>query len=184
MREIQRRHLPHVESRDVVYENPYQHVYKAKLDFGDFSKDIVVTDYGQRAGLIIDGPEGILLVRQYRYLIDSVSWEIPGGKVDPGEGLAEAARRECLEETGFACGELKPLLAFHPGLDTLYNPTYLFYATDYKNMGKVNESHKEEVCGRSWVPLDECIVMISCGVIVDSLSIIALLSYNAFIKQK
>ena len=29
-------------------------------------------------------------------------WEFPGGKIDPGETPAEAARRECLEETGLA----------------------------------------------------------------------------------
>lgn len=176
--------VPRVALREEVYRNPYQTVHRVCVDFEKVTKEIFVTDFGQRVGVIIDGPEGILLIRQYRHLIDSISWEIPGGKVDPGEGLAEAARRECLEETGIACGELRPLLAFHPGLDTLYNPTHLFYATEFKDMGAADESHKNEVCGRSWIPLDKCISMVSSGVIVDSLSVIALLSYKTFVRSK
>lgn len=170
--------------RQVVYENQYQQVYKVRLEFRTHSKEIFVTDYGQRAGVIVEGRDGILLVRQYRHLIDSISWEIPGGKVDAGEGSAEAARRECLEETGIACGELKPLLVFHPGLDTLYNPTCLFHATEFKEIDGVEASHEGEVCGRSWMPLDECIAMISSGVIVDSFSVIGLLSYKTFVRSK
>lgn len=168
----------------MVYQNAYQQIYSVRLDFADHQKEIFVTDYGQRVGVVIDGPEGILLVRQYRHLIDSISWEIPGGKVDPGEGLAEAAKRECLAETGITCGELKPFLTFHPGLDTLYNPTHLFHATEFKEIDGAGTSHEGEECGRSWMPLDECIAMISSSVIVDSLSVIALLSYKTFVRSK
>jgi 8-oxo-dGTP pyrophosphatase MutT (NUDIX family) len=170
--------------RQVVYQNAYQQIYSVRLDFADHQKEIFVTDYGQRVGVIIDGPEGILLIRQYRHLIDNVSWEIPGGRVDQGEGLEEAARRECMEETGILCRGLKPLIMFHPGLDTLHNPTHLFYARDVDRKGEIQEVHNGEVCGRDWVPLEKCISMISSKVIVDSLSVIALLSYHLFMRQK
>jgi len=175
---------PHIGPRVVVYENPYQQVYKLRLDFGNFAKEVFVTDYGHRVGVIVEGPEGILLARQYRHLIDRVSWEIPGGKVDVGEGLEEAARRECVEETGVLCQELKPLLIFHPGLDTLYNPSHLFFTRKFEEKVDREAIHSNEVCGREWVPLDKCISMIWSQAIVDSLSMIALLSYNSFAKQK
>lgn len=168
----------------MAYENPYQQVYKVRVDFGTVAKDIFVTDYGERVGLVVDGPDGILLTRQYRHLIDRVSWEIPGGKVDKGEDLDEAARRECLEETGILCHELKHLLMFHPGLDTLYNPTHLFHTQIFERKPALELVHSDEVCGQEWVPLEKCISMISSQTIVDSLSVIALLSYNAFIRQK
>ena len=42
----------------------------------------------------------VVLVRQYRYCIDSWIWELPAGSVDPGEDIETAARRECHEEIG------------------------------------------------------------------------------------
>ena len=175
---------PYIGPREVVYRNPYQQVYKVRLELGTFAKDIYVTDYGERVGLVVEGPEGILLTRQYRHLIDRVSWEIPGGKVDKGEGLADAACRECLEETGILCHELKNLLVFHPGLDTLYNPTHLFHTQAFERTPALELVHSDEVCGQEWVPLEKCISMISSQAIVDSLSVIALLSYYTFIRQK
>jgi ADP-ribose pyrophosphatase len=175
---------PRIGQREVVYENPHQQVYKLRLDFGDFSKEIFVTDYGDRVGVVVEGPEGILLARQYRHLIDRVSWEIPGGKVDQAESLEEAARRECVEETGILCRELSPLLMFHPGLDTLYNPTHLFHSHEFEENPGTAVFHGDEASGRDWVPLERCISMISSCKIVDSLTIIALLSYHTFMKQK
>jgi len=170
--------------QETLFENSYQRLYKVSVELGTITKEIFVTDYGERVGVIVEGFQGILLTRQYRHLIDRISWEIPGGKVDLDEGVEDAAQRECLEETGILCRELKPLLMFHPGLDTLYNPTHLFHTRTFEEKTAPERIHRDEVCGQEWVPLEKCIAMISSQIMVDSLSVIALLSYNAFIQRK
>lgn len=168
---------PQIGDRQVVYENQYQQVYQVRANFHGFAKEYFVTDYGRRAGLVVVRGESVLLVRQYRLLINRVSWEIPGGSVDSGETPEAAAVRECLEETGVQCCNLKPLLFFHPGLDTLQNPTYLFYTGEFG--GAMGENlHAHEVIQHHWVPLDCCIEMIFGQQIVDSLSIVGLLAYR------
>lgn len=55
------------------------------------------------------GPDRYLFLRQYRYPIDELSWEIPMGDVETGETVEAAARREVLEETGYVLGDLEPM---------------------------------------------------------------------------
>ena len=44
----------------------------------------------------------IVMVEQYRHGIDTITLEMPGGVVEPGEDPAETASRELLEETGYS----------------------------------------------------------------------------------
>ncbi|WP_344154866.1 NUDIX domain-containing protein [Kribbella yunnanensis] len=51
-----------------------------------------------RAGVVLFSPEGIAVIERVR---DGLTYYVlPGGQVDPGETLAEAARRETYEELG------------------------------------------------------------------------------------
>ena len=171
--------LPWIRQRRVVYSTPYQKIYAVTAEFGDFTKEYFVDEARTRAGLVVDRAGAILLVRQYRLLIDCVSWEVPGGAVDEGETPQQAAVRECLEETGVRCANPQPLLFLHMGLDTLYSPTHLFFSTDVVDEMDSDGVQTQEVSGREWMPLKRCIQMIFEGEIVDSFSIAALLAYHS-----
>src|ERR1039458_1982220 len=43
----------------------------------------------------------VLLERQYRHAANGYLWELPAGRIDPGENALHAAKRELLEETGY-----------------------------------------------------------------------------------
>ena len=70
----------------------------------------------------------VVMVRQYRFGTEDVQLEIPGGLVDPGESPAEAAPRELLEETGYACTRLTSLGSICPNPAILRNRLHTFLA--------------------------------------------------------
>jgi 8-oxo-dGTP pyrophosphatase MutT (NUDIX family) len=169
--------FPQIGPKKTVYEDDYQQLYKVSADFGEFSKEYVVRDSGKRAGMVAVRNKQILLVRQYRLLINDLSWEIPGGKVEVDETPSQAAVRECKEEAGILCDNLKPLINFHLGLDTLLNPTFVFYSNEVTQITG-NHVNPREVVQQQWISGERCLEMINEGTIQDSLTIIALLSYT------
>ena len=48
------------------------------------------------SGVILNSSGEVLLIRTAK-----AGWELPGGRVEPGEDLIAALRREALEETGY-----------------------------------------------------------------------------------
>jgi ADP-ribose pyrophosphatase len=56
----------------------------------------------------------IILVRQYRYVVDKWLWELPAGTLEPGEAPEAAALRECHEEVGKIAGRAEHLVTFYP----------------------------------------------------------------------
>jgi ADP-ribose pyrophosphatase len=55
----------------------------------------------------------ILLIKQYRYAAEDFLYEIPAGRLEPGEDPLECARRELLEETGCSAERIEPLYTFY-----------------------------------------------------------------------
>jgi 8-oxo-dGTP diphosphatase len=58
----------------------------------------------QGASVIVLRRDGVLMVKRANQPFAGL-WSFPGGRIEPGEGAEEAARRELLEETGLAVGE-------------------------------------------------------------------------------
>lgn len=114
----------------------------------------------------------VLLTRQYRLIINDLSYEIPGGNIEKGESSEAAAMRECLEETGIQCFNLRQLIRYHLSLDISKNYTHVF-CTEQSRRAENSDS-----ANYVWIPLADCIRMVVEGRIQDSLSIIALLVYH------
>jgi ADP-ribose pyrophosphatase len=53
-------------------------------------------------------------VRQYRYAVDRMLWELPAGSLEPGEDPVSGAARECEEEVGLVPGRIELLGCFYP----------------------------------------------------------------------
>lgn len=165
------------------YSNRFMDVRHTRADFGAFSKDYYVVDLGPRAGIVALREGCVLLTRQYRFLIDDYSWEIPGGRVDAGESPEVAAVRECVEETGIRCNELKPLVVYYPGLDNFDNRTTLF-CSEKVEVAAPFVADDAEVVEIRWIPVDNCLDMIFRGEILDALTVTGLLAYQTRMRQR
>lgn len=117
----------------------------------------------------------VVLVRQYRAVIDALVLEIPAGKRDVAdEPPEETARRELAEEVGLRAGSLELLVRFHNSVGFSDEFSHVFLATDLTEVPSdrqgVEESHMEVVR----LPLDEATAMIDAGEITDSKTVIGL----------
>ncbi len=122
-----------------------------------------------------------ILERQYRYPYNEVLWELPAGKVDPGEDLVHAALRELEEETGFHANSITYLGKMYPSCAYTDEEIYLYYASD---LVKTHTNlDPNEIIDVYFKPLDEINEMVINNVIVDAKSICALHLYMLNIKK-
>lgn len=126
------------------------------------------------AGVVLDDPDrGVLLLWRHRFITDNWGWEIPAGRIDPGETAAEAAGRETLEETGWRPAELSPLVSYFPSNGTSDQTFHIFSATAATHVGDPSEQDEAEEI--SWMTWPAVRTAISNGEIRDGLSLTALL---------
>jgi ADP-ribose pyrophosphatase len=120
----------------------------------------------------------ILLLRQFRHAAEGYIWEIPAGRLDPGELPDQCARRELAEETGMRAGRLERLTTFYTTPGFTDERIHLFLAD-----GLEEGSHRREVdefielCPTRW---SVALGMIKRGEIVDGKTLIALLYTEEF----
>lgn len=77
---------------------------------------------------VVTTDEKIVLVRQYRYPVDQVTYELPGGVIDKGEDPKAAAIREMQEETGYHSDEVEFVCQLFPNPAINDNTAYFFLA--------------------------------------------------------
>ncbi len=162
-------------SRRLMYAGRIFSIFQAtRQSPGDgrtFTFDIVdCPDWVNVVALTASG--GVLLIRQYRAGTRTITTEIPGGTVDPGETPREAAGRELLEETGFESDDWTLIGRVEPNPAFQTNTTYTFLA---KNARRTHPQHLDdtETIEVEERPLDEIPSLIAGGVITHALVVSA-----------
>jgi len=139
----------------------------------------VVRMPNQAAGTVVHDPDrGVLLLWRHRFITDTWGWEIPAGRIDPGESPGEAAARETLEETGWRVSRLSPLVTYQPTNGLSDQRFHLFLATGAEHVGPPTDPGESERI--EWVPVDEVAAIARRGDMPDGLSLTAILYALAF----
>jgi len=128
---------------------------------------------GGAAAVAIDREGRVCLLHQFRHAAGGPVWELPAGRLEPGEPPIDTIRRELVEEAGIHAAHVVPLgeSLSSPGIFT--ERIHLFLATDLTPVPDAREA--AEVFDVHWVPLDEAVRRALEGEIDDSKTVIGLL---------
>jgi ADP-ribose pyrophosphatase len=137
----------------------------------------VVRHAGSAVMMAVDERKRILLVRQYRLPADKYLWELPAGRLDPGEKPLQAAKRELAEETGFAARTWTKLASFWVSPGFVDERMTIFLATDLRE-GHATPMEDERIETR-WFTRKEVADMIRDGKIEDAKTIIGFHRWQA-----
>lgn len=127
-------------------------------------------------------PDGrILLIRQFRPALGKMIYEIPAGRLEPGESPRNCAERELREEAGYAAAQIVPLGGLWSTVGFCDEYIHLFLASDLSSVGQSLES--DEIIELCPMTLAEALVKVESGAILDSKTQLALLRFQMFCTE-
>jgi len=115
----------------------------------------------------------VLLERQYRHAATDYLWELPAGRIDPGEHALHAAKRELLEETGYTAAHWRRIFKFYASPGFVAETMSVFLATGLR-AGKA-QPEADEIIHLRKVPLPAAVRMVLRGSIRDAKTISSIL---------
>ncbi len=147
-------------------------------------KTFILPDGAEKKGIVVHPGEAVvilprigddcLLLKQWRFAINSWIYEVPAGKIETDEDILFAAKRELIEETGYTAGNIIPRGYIYPSPGYTDEKLWLFEAFDLKPCTDYSPDDDERIEVIK-VPLTKIFDMISEGEIVDSKTMAILL---------
>jgi 8-oxo-dGTP pyrophosphatase MutT (NUDIX family) len=164
-----------------IYDSEWVRLVLVDVEIPDvdrFDHHVVRYPHPASGTVVRDPARGVLLLWRHRFITDTWGWEIPAGRIEPGETPEDAAARETLEETGWRPGPLTRLGTYAPSNGTTDQIFHVFVADGATRVGDptdVGESERVE-----WVPVERVRALIAEDRLTDGLSLTGLLWALAF----
>ncbi len=146
---------------------------EVKLPDGRNSIREIVEHPGAVVILALTNDNKIVMIKQFRKAADEVLWELPAGKIEPGEDLNSCALRELEEETGYYPRRIKKLVTFFSSPGFCNEKLTLFLAEDLEKRNK-NEDADEFIKVELITP-KEALKFVQENIIKDAKTIIGIL---------
>ncbi len=163
-------------STKLIYSNKWLSLREDVAELPDGRTTIYgVVTCGHCVGILpfLD-PDTVLLIQQYRYVAQRVTWEMPTGGAHPGESTEEAAQRELAEEIGYRAGRLIPVSTYHTSKSVMDETAHLVLAEELVHLERPPRVETEFIEVRPF-PFREVLQMVLAGEIVDGMTVIAVL---------
>ena len=142
-----------------------------ELPSGDRFEHHVVRIPREAAATIVRRDGAVLLNYRHRFITDRWSWELPAGRLEPGESPEEAAIRETVEETGWRPSALSYLGGYNPLPGMVDQTFHVFLADDAEWLG---EPESDETGRVEWVPVERVRQLIASDEIPEGYTLTAL----------
>jgi ADP-ribose pyrophosphatase len=124
-----------------------------------------------------DDPQ-LLLIRQYRYAAEEYIYEVPAGRLDPGEAPIDCARRELEEETGCTAERVEHMYTMYTTPGFTDEKIHLFMAVGLTRGEARREA--DEFVELETMSLSRALELVERGEIKDSKTALALLYAAGF----
>ena len=141
-------------------------------------KRAIVRHGGSAVIMPIDEKGRILLVRQYRLPARQYMWELSAGRVDEGEKVLQAAKRELREETGFRAKKWTKLSSFYVSPGFLEEKMTVYVVEDL-TAGDMQPMEDERITVK-WFKPREVDKMIRDGKIIDAKTMVGFLTWKRY----
>ena len=125
---------------------------------------------------------GILLIRQYRHAAGQFLLELPAGRIDPGEKLIPAGKRELLEETGYSAKKWSRHVTYFATPGFVSEAMTILLAEEL-TLGEATPEEDERIELRM-TPLSEVMRLIHAGKIHDGKTLVGVLLYASLRSAK
>lgn len=137
----------------------------------------IIKHPGSAVMMAVDEKSRVLLVKQFRLPAEQELWELPAGRLDPGERPLDAAKRELREETGYAAKTWTELASFWPSPGYVAEKMTIFLATELT--GGDAEPMEDERIEAQWFTREELNAAIADGTIQDGKTLVGFYSWLA-----
>jgi ADP-ribose pyrophosphatase len=117
--------------------------------------------------------DSVVLIKQYRYAVGGTIWEVPAGRLEPGENPHDCAVRELEEEVGYKATDIIKLTECYSAPAYCTEVISIFLATGLLPSKQLLDA--DEIIEVVTIPLAEAVAMVNRREITDAKTIIGLL---------